>query len=178
VRVLSGTPFITKDDSAVSSNGAQFFVRGGEVDKSLVARAYFVGDARSSSRLTDRDVSLVNSRDQGWASFVMEFKHPIDLNRLDLRYMAKGESGAEKLVPVVTDSQNRSFRISDKSLTALSDLWHTYIIDFRPVRDEVDLSNIISVKFEFGTETAGNGPAAVIFMKDISVLKARRLKWL
>jgi hypothetical protein len=46
------------------------------------------------------------------------------------------------------------------------------------VKERVDLAGISALKFEFGSETAGNGPASVISMKDISIIKARRLKWL
>jgi hypothetical protein len=178
VRVTSGAPFITKDDSQLSPDGAQYLVKGGEVNRSLVARAYFVGDARASSRISDGDVSLVNSRDQGWASFVIELRSPVDLRRLDIRYAARGQKGTERLVPVVTDSQNRSYRIEDSAVTAVSDNWNAYLIDLKPVKERVDLAGISALKFEFGSETAGNGPASVISMKDISIIKARRLKWL
>ena len=178
VRLVSGTPFITKDGSALPSDGAQFFIKGGEANRSLVSKAFFIGDARVSSSMADDQITLSNSRGQGWASFVIEMKQPIDLTKLDIRYAAKGASGAEKLVPVIVDSQNRSYRIKDSSLTSVSDSWHTYIIDFKPVKGDIDLANVSAVKFEFGTETAGNGPAAAIFLKDVSIIKARRIKWL
>lgn len=178
VRLVSGAPFVTKDGSALPLEGAQFFVKGGEPDKTAVNRAFFVGDARLSSGMDDNQVALKNSAGQGWASFVIEMKQPVDLTRFDIRYAAKGSSGGERLVPVVTDSQNRSYRISDSSLTALSDSWHTYIVDFKPVRGDVDLTSVAAIKFEFGTETAGNGPAAALFLKDVSIIKTRRVKWL
>jgi hypothetical protein len=178
VRLVSGTPFITKDGSALPADGAQFFVRGGEPNKAFIGKAFFVGDARVSSTMADNQITLANSRGQGWASFVIEMKQPIDLTKLDMRYAAKGSSGAEKLVPIIIDSQNRSYRIDDLSLTALSDNWHTYIIDFKPVKGDIDLANVAAVKFEFGTETAGNGPADTLFLKDISIVKARKIKWL
>lgn len=178
VRLVNGTPFITKDGSALSAEGAQFFVRGGEPNKAIIGKAFFAGDARVSSAMADSQITLTNSRGQGWASFVIEMKQPIDLTKLDIRYTAKGSSGAEKLIPIIVDSQNRSYRIGDLSITALSDSWHTYIIDFKPVKGDIDLANVSAVKFELGTETAGNGPAAVIFLKDIAITKARRVKWL
>ncbi len=178
VRLVNGTPFITKDGSALPADGAQFFVRGGELNKALAGKSFFVGDARVSSKMADSEITLANSRGQGWASFVVEMKQPIDLTRLDIRYTAKGSSGAEKLVPIIVDSQNRSYRIGESSLISLSDNWHTYIIDFKPVKGDIDLANVAAVKFEFGTETAGNGPAAIIFLKDIAITKARRVKWL
>jgi len=178
VRVLSGTPFITKDASASAADGAQFFVKGGEPNTTLIGKTFFVGDARTSSAMGDNEITLSNSKGQGWASFVIEMKEPINLTAFDIRYAAKSSSGAEKLVPIIIDSQNRSYRIEDSSLTALSDGWHTYIIGFKPVRSDIDIANVSAVKFEFGTETAGNSPSAVIFLKDISMIKARRIKWL
>jgi len=178
VRLVSGTPFITKDGSALPSDGAQFFVKGGELNKDLIGRAFFVGDARVSSKMADNEITLSNSRGQGWASFVIEMKQPIDLTRFNMRYAAKGSSGSEKMVPVIIDSQTRSYKIGDKSLAALSDNWNTYIVDFKPVKGDIDLTNVSAIKFEFGTETAGNDPAAMLFLKDISIIKARRIKWL
>ncbi len=178
VRLISGTPFITKDSSVPPVDGAQFFVRGGEPNSSIVSKSFFIGDGRVSSKMADGEITLSNSRGQGWASFVIELQQPIDLTRLDMRYTAKGSGSAEKLIPIIVDSQNRSYRINDPSLTALSDSWHTYIIDFKPVKGDVDLTSVSAVKFEFGTETAGNSPAAVIFLKDIVTTKARRVKWL
>ncbi len=71
VRLVSGTPFITKDGSALSADGAQFFVRGGELNKALAGKSFFVGDARVSSKMADSEITLANSRGQGWASFVI-----------------------------------------------------------------------------------------------------------
>lgn len=178
VKLVNGTPFITRDGSALPMEGAQFLIRGGEPNNELVARAYFLGDARSSSQMSDAEVSLSNSRGQGWASFVVEFKDPVDLNKFDIRYLAKGASGAEKIVPIIFDSENRSYRIDDASVTTLAGSWQAYIINFKPVKGAINLSKIASVKFEFGTETAGNGTSAVMSIKDISIAKTRRIKWL
>ena len=178
VRVLNGTPFITSDGSALPDAGARFFVKGGSPDRDLVAKAFFVADARASSAMSEREVTLTNAKSQGWASFVVELKEPADLTKNNIRYSAKGQGGSEKIVPIVTDSQNRSFRISDAAITTLSDSWRTYIVDFRPVRGDIDLKNIAAIKFEFGTETAGNPASAAIFLKDVSAVKSRRIKWL
>ena len=178
VRLVSGTPFITNDASGASSDGARFLVRGGEPDKSVVGKTFFVGDGRFASSMSDGEVTLSNAKGQGWSSFVVEMKQPVDLTKFSIRYSAKGSIGSEKIVPIVTDAQNRSYRISDASITSLSDAWHTYIIDFAPVRADIDLKGVSTIKFEFGTETAGNTQAAVMFLKDISIIKARRLKWL
>jgi hypothetical protein len=178
VRVVSGTPFITSDGAAASPDGAQFLVRGGEPDRSVAAKAFFVGDGRFASSMSDSQITLSNAKGQGISSFIIELKNPADLTRFSIRYSARGAVGAEKIVPVVTDSQNRSYRISDASITSLSDSWRTYIIDFKPVRADIDLKSVSAIKFEFGTETAGNDQAAVMFVKDISLVKAKRIKWL
>lgn len=178
VRVVSGTPFITSDASAAASDGAKFLVRGGEADRSAVNKMFLMGDGRFASSITDREITLANAEGQGWSSLIIELSRPADMTKFGIRYAAKGASGAEKIVPIVTDSQNRSYRISDPSITSLSDSWRTYIIDFKPVRADIDLKSITTIKFEFGTETAGNARSAVMFLKDISTPKARRIKWL
>jgi len=48
----------------------------------------------------------------------------------------------------------------------------------RKLLTAVDLNNIIAIKFEFGSLTAGNSSGAAIFLKDIYVAKARRSRWL
>ena len=177
VKLVNGTPFITKD-GAILAPGAEFLIRGGELNPKLVERAFFLGDARPSSAMTDAEASLSNSRGQGWASFMVELKKPVDLTKFDIRYIAKGQGGAERIVPIIFDIDNRSYRVNDTAVTTLSGDWQTYIINFKPVKGDIDLSNVSAVKFEFGTETAGNGPAAVILLKDISIVKTRKVKWL
>lgn len=177
IKLVNGTPFITKD-GAILSPGAQFLVRGGAIEPKLVEKAFFLGDARAASTITDAEATLANSRGQGWASFMVELKKPVDLTKFDVRYIAKGGGGAERVVPIVFDIDNRSYRVTDAAVTTLAGDWQTYIINFAPVKGDIDLANIAALKFEFGSETAGNGPAAVINLKDISIVKTRKVKWL
>lgn len=178
VRIVNGTPFVLRNGRAFPEDGSQPLLRSGESNRSLVNRAFFVGDGRASSAIAEKEISLSNAEGQGWASFVIEMKRPADLRSLNIRYLARGKRGDEKIVPVVVDSQNRSYRIDDTSLTVLSDEWQTYIIDFKPVKSGIDLANITEIRFEYGTETVGNTPTATIFLKDISLIKSRRVKWL
>jgi hypothetical protein len=180
VKLVNGTPFITKDGSIMTLDGAQVAVRGGEVNANLVARAYFLGDGRSAGTMTDAEVTLANSRGQGWASFVVEFKKPVDLTKHDIRYVAKGQGSAEKLVPIIFDTENRSYRVYDAAVTTLGGDWQTLILNFKPVTGDIDLSSISAIKFEFGTETAGNGvTASRIVCRACSTvsMSVRTLRW-
>lgn len=177
IRLVNGTPFITRDGSMLAPGG-EFLLRGGAIDPKLVEKAFFLGDARAASALTDAEATLANSRGQGWASFMVELKRPIDLTKYDIRYTAKSSGAADKVVPIVFDMDNRSYRVSDPAVTALAGDWQAYTINFRPVKGDIDLSCVSALKFEFGSATAGNGPAAVILLKDISIVKTRKVKWL
>ncbi len=178
VRVVSGAPFITRDGSPASADDSLSILQGGEANNGLVARAYFLGDGRNASKLSADEAVLCNSKGQGWASFVVEFKKPVDLKKFDIRYTAKGKAGIEKIVPVITDTDNRSYRVDDASVTTLAGSWQTYIINFNPVKSNIDLAAVSAIKFEFGTETAGNSPEATMSIKDISMIKTRKVKWL
>jgi len=105
-------------------------------------------------------------------------KEPVDLNKLDIRYMARGVRGDEFLALVVVDSGKRSYRLEKDLSSAMGKDWQRYTINFRRVKKAVDLSNISTIKFEFGTLTAGNYPSAVMSLKDVYITKTRRLKWL
>ena len=105
-------------------------------------------------------------------------KEPVDLDKLDIRYMARGVRGDEFLTLVIVDSGSRSYRLEKDLSSAMSKDWQRYTINFRRVKKAVDLSNISTIKFEFGTLTAGNYPSAVMSLKDVYITRTRRLKWL
>jgi len=42
----------------------------------------------------------------------------------------------------------------------------------------VDLSGIAAIRFEFGSSTAGNRALATIALKNVSIAKTKRIKWL
>jgi hypothetical protein len=181
VRISSSLPFVDKERSSGSVEaavGGIFFISGGEANRDLVRETFFTGDAKPLSRSANGELILANSRGQGWASFKIEFRKPMDFRRLDLRYSARGEKGAEKLVLLVIDSDNKSYKVASDVATNLTKEWHTYTINFRPVREMVDMARVAALKFEFGSMTAGNSAGSAIFMKDIYVTKRRGFLWL
>lgn len=155
-----------------------FLINGGEPNKDIVKNTYFTGDARPFSMSKTGELLLCNSRGAGWANYTVELKEPIDLDSLDIRYTARGARGDEFLTLVIVDSNNRIYRLEKDLSSALSKDWQRYTINFRRIKKAVDISSISTIKFEFGSLTAGNYPSAVSYLKDIYLTKVRRLKWL
>jgi len=153
-------------------------MEGGAPNKDIVKDAFFTGDGREFSASKLEELVLCNSRGSGWANYTIELKEPVDLNKLDLRYTARGVRGDEFLTLVIVDSDKRSYRLEKDLSSAIGKDWQIYTINFRRVKKAVDLSNISTIKFEFGSLTAGNYPSAVISLKDVCITKTRRLKWL
>jgi hypothetical protein len=183
VNVLNGrTPFITTGRVVDWIWGLWdkdiYFVKGGAPNRELTAKAFFVADARIYSRMTDDEDILCNAGDQGIATYVIELKKPMDLNGMDLKYTAKGEFGDERLIMVLVDSDSKAVRVEDDSAARLSKNWQVYTINFKPVKDLIDLSSIMAIRFEFGSSTAGNRPLATIALKNICVAQTKRVKWL
>ncbi|MDO8536006.1 MAG: hypothetical protein Q7S30_03240 [Candidatus Omnitrophota bacterium] len=155
-----------------------FFIEGGVPNKDIVKNAYFTGDAKEFSLSKPEELVLCNSRGSGWANYTIELKEPVDLDKLDIRYMARGVRGDEFLTLVIVDSSKRSYRLEKDLSSAMGKEWQGYTVNFRRVKKAVDLSNIATIKFEFGALTAGNYPSAVMSLKDVYITKTRRLKWL
>ena len=180
VRFLGEIPSSSMGRNALNENLEKglFFVEGGVPNKDVVKNAYFTGDSKEFSVSKPQELVLCNSRGSGWANYTIELKEPIDLNKLDIIYTARGIHGDEFLTLVIVDSNSRSYRLEKDLSSAMSKEWQRYTINFRRVRKAVDLSNISMIKFEFGSLTAGNYPSAVMSLKDMYITKTRRLKWL
>lgn len=155
-----------------------FFIEGGVPNKDVVKNTYFAGDAKEFSISKPEELVLCNSKGSGWANYTIELKEPVDLDKLDIGYMAKGARGDEFLTLVILDSKKRSYRLEKDLSSAVDKDWQRYTINFRRIKKAVDLANIAMIKFEFGTLTAGNYPGAVISLKDVYIMKTKRLKWL
>jgi hypothetical protein len=182
VRFLGEIPSapIDKDARGFGENldKGVFFIEGGAPNKDIVKSAYFTGDAKEFSMSKPEELVLCNSRGSGWANYTIELKEPVDLEKLDIKYMARGVRGDEFLTLVIVDSGKRSYRLEKDLSSAIGKDWQRYTINFRRVKKAVDLSNITAIKFEFGSLTAGNYPSAVMSLKDVYITKTRRLKWL
>lgn len=178
VRILGEIPSLAPEQTdrfgSLREKGL-YLLKGAEPNKYLVKDAGFTGDARAFSKIGDDELTLCNSRGSGWANYEIHLKEPLNLNRLDVKYMAKGESGDEYLTVVIVDSDNRSYRVEKDMSSKLTKDWQAYTINFKPLKNAVDLANIITLRFEFGSLTAGNSSMATIFLKDICVAKTKRM---
>ncbi|MDO8525035.1 MAG: hypothetical protein Q7S07_00915 [Candidatus Omnitrophota bacterium] len=153
-----------------------YLIKGSEPNLYLVKDFNFAGDARAFSKVDSDTIVLCNSKGSGWANYEIILKEPLDLNKLDIKYAAKGERGEEFLAVAIVDSDNRAYRLRKDISSELSKEWQTYTVNFKPLKNAIDLSNITTIRFEFGGLTAGNSPMATIFLKDIRVTKTRRME--
>ncbi len=179
IRVASGAAFIDKENPAnVMPEKGVFLVKGGEPNKTFINSALLFGDARPSSNATAEEIRLSSGVGQGWADYKIEFNRPVNLSGLNIRYTAKGELGGERLILMILDSDGRAFKVENDVSSKLERGWNVYTINPAPIRNAVDLTGVSAIKFEFGNITAGNSPKSIIYLKDIMVVKNRRLKWL
>jgi hypothetical protein len=182
VRILGEMPSVSVERGRINFDNMKdkgvFLLKGISTNNDIVKTTFFAGDAKLGSRTADDHILLSNAKGSGWGNFTIELKEPIDLNQLDLKFVARGSSGGELLGIVISDSDNKTYRMEHDLSTRLTKEWQIYKINFRPVKKAVDLGNITTMKFEFGSLTVGNSSGAAIFLKDIYVAKARRSKWL
>jgi len=155
-----------------------YLLKGAEINNKLVKETYFSGDAKAYSRLTGSGLVLCNSRGNGWASYTMQFKEPVDLTKLGIGFIARGAKGDEKVGVAIVDADNRTYRIDNGLSPKLSKEDNAYTVDFRPAKRLLDLANISAIRFEFGSLTMGNGSMATIFLNELYVSKTRRTGWL
>jgi hypothetical protein len=175
VRLLGEVPSLK--NPAAADKGL-YLVRGARPEPGIVKDAYFTADARAFSASRPDALVLYNGRGAGWANYTVELKEPVDLKKLDLRYTAKGARSGEKVLVVIVDADNSVYRMERDLQTQVTDEWNEYTVNFRSVRGALDLSSVKTVKFEFGGLTAGNYSGAIIYIKDIMLVKTRRPKWL
>jgi len=178
VRLLGEIPAFNTGKSAGRVEKGIFLLRGSEPDNEIIKNAYFSGDAKSFSVSRTGELMLINGRGAGWANYTLEFKGPVNLNNLDVRYSAKGARADEYMILTIADNSKHTYRMEKDLSSSLAKEWQEYSINFKTIKKAVDLSNITAIKFEFGSLTAGNYPAAVIYLKDIYLAKTRRWKWL
>ena len=165
------------DRFALPREKGLYLLKGSEPNKYLIKKIGFTGDAKPFSKADEGQIILCNSKGSGWANYEISLKEPLDLTRLDIKYAAKGEIGGEYLTVAIVDSDNRAYRIEKDLSSTVSKDWEVYPINFKPFRTAIDLTNIVTVRFEFGSLTAGNNSMATIFLKDICVTKTKRVGW-
>ncbi|MCK4463880.1 MAG: hypothetical protein KAU58_06175, partial [Candidatus Omnitrophica bacterium] len=124
------------------------------------------------SRVRNHNLVLVNSRGYGWSNYAIEIERPVNLDKHNITYTAKGQTGNEYLTLAIADVNNTSYRMEKDLSGVLTKEWKKYSIDFKSVKDTpLDIENVSVIKFEFGTLTVGNTRNATIFLKDIYLTK-------
>jgi len=181
VRILGEIPALTIEGSpdkfGILREKGIFLVKDAEPNKYIVRNADFKGDAKAFSKITAGVLVLCNSRGSGWANYEIELKEPVNLAKLDLKYAARGERGDEFFTVVVVDSDNKTYRVEKDISSSLTKDWQVFTINFKPLKNAVDINNISVIRFEFGSLTVGNSPMATVFMKDVCVTKTKRMGW-
>lgn len=181
IRIVGEVPSIksASGDSPIAGSGGDrglLLAKGAEANRDMVKSITFMGDAKPYSRVTENEIVLCNSKGSGWAGYCIELKEPIDLGVFDIMYSAKGDKGGEYLSVSLLDAGNRSYMVEREGLAKLTREWKSYRIDFTPVKNAIDLTNITAIRFEFGSLTAGNSPVAAIYLKDIYATKNKRMR--
>lgn len=182
VRILGEMPSVSVEGGQINFDNMKekgvFLIKGIASNNDLIKTTVFVGDANIGSRTADDHILLSNAKGSGWGNFTINLKEPVDLSKLDLKFVAKGSSGGELLGIVIVDADNKTYRMEHDLSTKLTKEWQLYKVNFRPIRKAVDLVNITTIKFEFGSLTVGNSSGAAIFLKDVYVAKVRKSRWL
>lgn len=182
VRILSeDAPIVTETKEAPLGSFKDkciYFLKGAEINNSIIGQTSFSGDAKAYSRLTGSGVVLCNSRGSGWAGYTIRFKEPVDMTGLDMEFVASGSNGDERLGIALADSQNRIYRIENALSARLTKEPKVYKADFHNVGKMIDLTGISEIRFEFGSLTVGNGSMATIFLNSVYASKTKRMRWL
>ena len=179
VRILGEIPSLSSsapDKFGSLREKGLYIVKGSEPNKYLIKNVDFMGDAKAFSKISGDEIILCNARGSGWANYEIVLRESLDLSKLDIRYAAKGERGEEYLTLVIVDSDNRTYRMEKDIGSKVSKEWQAYTINFKPLKNAIDLTNIAIIRFEFGSLTAGNSPMATLFLKDICVTKTKRME--
>ncbi|MFH1593518.1 MAG: hypothetical protein ABID09_02345 [Candidatus Omnitrophota bacterium] len=181
VDITGESPFFGQreaDSASAALADDTFLIKDGKPNTYFIGNISFLGDAVKFSREKSDMFVLVNSKGDGWANLNIELKEPVNLERLDIAYNAKGQIGDERLLLILIDNKNRSFRMERDLSSELTNDWQQYVINLGPANNKVDMKNISVIRVEFGGLTAGNYSSATIFLKDISVKnKTRGARW-
>jgi len=145
-----------------------FFVKEGLPNEILVEGMSYFGDVDRSEK-RENTLVFVNTQGAGWANFNIRLKKPVDMRKRQISYSARGKFGDERLVVILVDAENRTYRIRRTPLKPVKDDWQYYYVNPIIAKGAIDISSIREIKFEFGGLTAGNYPSATIFLKDISI---------
>jgi len=161
---------IVKKQIAISKT--TMLAKGGFVNKSI-SSPEFRGYAKETSRFSRDYILLNNPKKYNWADLSLNFKFPVDLSKRRLSFSVKGKIGGERMTLVLRDTSNKTARVSDISLASN---WRTENISLASLADNVDLTKITHIRFEYGhigeSSKEIDSPIDVtIYVKDIKLSK-------
>lgn len=180
IRILNkNAPEGVAASAATGPSGREsYLVKGGQPAPGFSGKVGFQGDATSESKIFSEEVVLANAGGSGAASYRIEFAQPRDLSGAEIGYSARSASEGARLVLVVTDTENRAYRVEDDAITKLSKEWSARAVRPRSGKDPIDLTSIATIRFEFGSSTVGNPSGTTISLRDVYLTKSKRLRWL
>lgn len=144
-----------------------YLLKDGKSNKAFVKEISFLGDARKFSRLKNDAIILINSKGNGWGSVSMTFFKPIDMEGLDISYVANGQAGGERMSLTLIDDNNKRYRVRSDSLLSLTKNRWEYRVSLENAKKVLDISRVREIQFEFGSLISGNVPGTTIFLQDV-----------
>ncbi|MBI4974786.1 MAG: hypothetical protein HZC19_03160 [Candidatus Omnitrophica bacterium] len=159
-------------EKTVSSGTIKIFNEG-RVNKEIINQLEFRGYAKAHSELSKELIVLNNPKKYNWAELSIGFKFPINFSNRKLALALRGKTGGEKLHLVLRDDRNRSCRLPDLYLISN---WKTETVSFDDVKENIDLSKITHLRFEYGdvgesSKRMDSFIDVTIFIKTIEILR-------
>jgi len=146
----------------------------GSINKDVIKRFEFRGQAKDKSKVADKVVYLTNPKKYNWADLSMGFRFPANLSGRILSLSLRGKTGGEKVSLVLRDADNRSSILNDIFLTPG---WKTESMPFDKIKGDINLSRVDLLRLEcsyVGEPPKEMGAASIdttFYIKDIRISK-------
>ncbi len=143
----------------------------GRLNRDIIRKIEFRGYAKRNSGLQDKAIVFTSSKKYNWADVSLDLRFPVNLTKRNLLLSLQGKKGGEKIILILRDSNNRCCRFSDIYLAANC---KTETISLSNIRDDIDLSRITHLRFEYGYLGEGKMDSPVdvtTYIKDIQIIK-------
>jgi len=157
----------------LSKASAIRLVDGGWVNRDIIKRFEFRGNARGTSKFSRQYITLNNPKKYNWADLSFDFRVPIDLSNRNLLFSTKGAIGGEKISVIFRDANNRALRSED---IYLSSTWRAERIGLQSASKYIDLTKITHMRLE--CNYVGDSPKETdspinisVQLKDIQITK-------
>lgn len=147
----------------------------GRLNARIIKKFEFGGSAsknNSNSKIANRLIILNSPEKYNWADAAIDFKFPIDVSKRNLSISFKGEIGGERINIVLKDENNRTCRLNNMYLTSA---WRAETISFDGIKEDIDLSKITHLRFEFGyigeSDNINSPIDVTIYLKEMKITK-------